>query len=276
MTRLLSLCGVLAALLLTPGNGAAAPTATVTLLQGNGSLISGIKRYNLAVGYRLKPADIIELDQHSMLQIETDDGTTVAFDGGSRAMMFPERGDMLELFLLRGVVKIAVPKGALSVKLDTPQFDMQVAGATVVAMVSAGEGQLFAEVGPVKLTGNGTEKTLNTSDYCLLKPGLGDAVVSALPQSFVQALPAAFKDALPNLLPELKDSSDQLGGERDFSYSEVQEWLDTVPPVRKLLVDNWEAKSHDPPFRKALIRDLSKHPEWRPVLFPPRHRHGRR
>lgn len=260
---------------LVPVRGMASTEVTLTLLNGSGSLISGTKRYTLAAGYKPKAGDIIELNKQSMAQIEFSEGSAVALSGESRAMFFPKEKDKIELFLLRGTIKAAVSKGAEPLKINTPLFGMELADATAVGIVTASEAQVFAEVGEVKLSQESAVKTIKGREYCAFKSDLGNAAVSRLPQSFVAALPAEFKDALPNRLPEFKGRNLAPAEPREFSYNEVEEWLDSVPPVRSMLVINWKSKVNERAFRKALIQGLKKHPEWREVLFPPKHRKGK-
>jgi hypothetical protein len=257
---------------LAPVRGIASTEVTVTLLNGSGSLISGIKRYPLAAGYKPAAGDILELNKNSMAQIEFSGGSVVALNGESRAMFFPQENGNIELFLLRGMIKAASAKGEEPLKIDAPLFGMELAGATAVGIVSPSEAQVFAEVGEVKLSQEGsTVKTIRGGQYCAFKSNLGNTEVSRLPQSFVEALPAEFKDALPDLLPGFKDRHVPLAEPREFSYSEVEEWLNSVPSVRSLLVVFWKSKVKDRRFRRSLILGLKKHPEWREVLFPPKH-----
>jgi hypothetical protein len=257
---------------LAPVRGLASTEVTVTLLNGSGSLISGTKRYTLAAGYKLTAGDIIELNKHSMTQIEFSDGSAVALSGESRAMFFPKEKAKIELFLLRGMIKAAVAKGVEPLKIDTPLFGMELAGATAVGIITASEAQVFAEAGEVKLSQENAVKTIKGREYCAFKSDLINAEVSRLPQSFVEALPVEFKDGLPDLLREFKGRNVPLAEPREFSYNEVEEWLDSVPSVRSLLVAYWKSKVHDRRFRSSLILGLKKHPEWREVLFPPRYR----
>jgi hypothetical protein len=261
---------VLALLSLAPVSGFASTEATVTLLNGSGSMISGTKRYTLAAGYKLTAGDIIELNKHSMTQIEFSEGSTVALSGESRAMLFPKENGKLELFLLQGMIKAGVAKGVEPLKINTPLFSMELSGATAVGIVTASEAQVFSEVGDIKLTQESTVKTIKGREYCAFKSELGNAEVSGPPSSFVKALPLEFRDALPSLLAEFKDRNVALAEPREFNYNEVEPWLDSVPSVRGLLVVYWKSKVNDLRFQKSLILGLKKHPEWKKVLFPPR------
>jgi hypothetical protein len=45
-------------------------------------------------------------------------------------------------------------------------------------------------------------------------------------------------------------------------------WLNAEPTVRRQFVVLWRRKADNEAFRAALDHDLSKHPEWDPVLHP--------
>jgi hypothetical protein len=263
---------VLALLCLAPVRGIASAEATITLLNGSASLISGTKRYTLAVGYKLTAGDIIELHKQSMAQIEFSKGSAVGLGGESCAMVLPEEKGGSELFLLRGMFKAASAKGAEPLKIEAPLFGLELASAAAVGIVTAGEAQVFAEVGEVKLSQESATKTMKGGQYCAFKSNLGNVEVSRLPQSFVEAMPVEFKDALPDLLPGFKGRNVTLAEPREFSYNEVEEWVDSVPSVRSLLVVNWKTKANDRRFRSSLILGIKKHPEWKEVLFPPKNR----
>jgi hypothetical protein len=272
MRNLILIHVVLAIFSLTPVAAIASTETTVTLLNGSGSLISATKRYALAAGCKLTAGDIIELNKHSIMQIEFSEGVAVALSDESHAMLLPKEKGRLGLFLLRGMIKAAVAKGMEPLKIDTPLFSMELTGATAVGIVTASGAQVFAEIGEVTLTQESAAKTIRGGEFCAFKSDLGNAKVSRMPPSFSEALPVEFKDTLPKLLPEFKNRNIPLAESREFSYNEVEQWLNSVPSVRGLLVVYWKSKVKDRRFRKPLTLELKKHPEWREVLFPPRKR----
>lgn len=272
MRNIIFITVIVTLLSLTPVNDIAAADATVTLLNGSGSLISGTKRYTLAPGYGLSPGNIIELNKNSMTQVEFPEGSAVALSDESRAMLYPLKHDKTEMFLMRGMVKASVRKGVTPVRIETPLFSIELAGATAVGIIKAGEAQLFSEVGEVVLVQGNTTKIIRAGEYCVFRSDLNNATTSAPPKSFVEALPVEFKNALPVLRSNFKDRNVPLAEPRDFIYKEVEEWIDGAPAVRELLVVNWKSKASDSRFRKSLISGLKKHPEWKEVLFPPKHR----
>lgn len=277
MRLIVLLCITLFVLVSVPVHSAASAIATVTQLDGNGSAISGTRRYTLVEGNRLNAGDIVELDEHSSAQIEFAEGTVVALGGESRAMLFPGQQGKVELFMLRGVAKIQVGKGSIPVRLDSSRFYMDVADSTAVLLLSPNEAHVFVEVGEVTLVDEGAQTTVEGGQYWSFKAGLSKVVESSPPQSFVAAIPVAFRDALPNLLPNFRKHIVPLADPHEFSYKEVEDWLNSAPQVRSSLVVNWKSKARDPNFRKTMILNISTHPEWKELVMPkPRHRHVRR
>jgi hypothetical protein len=44
--------------------------------------------------------------------------------------------------------------------------------------------------------------------------------------------------------------------------------LKAESPFRRQFIERWRGKARDSEFRRALVANLSSHPEWDPVLFP--------
>ncbi|HEY4038819.1 MAG TPA: hypothetical protein VGM15_08355, partial [Burkholderiaceae bacterium] len=54
----------------------------------------------------------------------------------------------------------------------------------------------------------------------------------------------------------------------DFSYAEVEPWINAELAVRRQFLRTWRPMANDPAFRNELVAKMSLHPEWDPVLFP--------
>ena len=254
-----------------PSYGVEASQAMVTLLDGNGSLIRGTSRYALIKGIGLQLGDIIELNDRALAQIEFGDGTAVALGEKSRVMYtsaISGNRSSAKLYMIQGVVKAASPKGATPIQIDSPLLNIILADTTAVMMVSPTEAQIFLEIGSAKLATGDAVLKIKRGEYCSRKAGQKPAILQRPPQTFISSLPIPFRDALPALLPKIGNRKAHLVKPSGFSYDEVEVWLDSTPTVRRLLVAKWNSKAHDPAFRKALIHNLKKHPEWDRVLFP--------
>jgi len=48
----------------------------------------------------------------------------------------------------------------------------------------------------------------------------------------------------------------------------VQDWVNSVPAVRRAMVGHWQSKLADPAFRSAIAAGLKEHPEWDRLINP--------
>ena len=271
MRLLCAICFLLTLFIVTPAHVMAASQGTVTMLDGKGSLIRGTSRYTLVKGIELQQGDILELNDNSLTQVEFGDGTAVSFGEQSRVMFFSAlsgKRTQVEIYILRGIVKASSAKGAKQLQIDTPLMNIAFTDATGVISVSPTEAEMFFETGGAKITAGRSGVKIKEGEYCSIKAGKKPAVMNRPPQSFIANLPIPFRDSLPSLLTKTGNRKVQLGKPLDFSYKEVEPWLDSKPTVRRYLANQWNPKAHDPSFRKELIHNMHKHPEWGRVLSP--------
>jgi hypothetical protein len=85
-------------------------------------------------------------------------------------------------------------------------------------------------------------------------------------------MPRNFMDTLPSRLAKFKERAVPARRMADFTYSEVEPWINSVPAVRRALVSRWHAKAADPAFHTALAANLKEHPEWDRVLNPEKYK----
>jgi len=259
-----------------PGLAASAPSALVTILAGDASLLRDDARFKLAEGVALKAEDIVELGpQAQLLRIEYADGTSLLLGPGSRVMLAPklpgDRGKA-RAYLLAGWAKLSSPQDTEAM-LASPLVDLSSRGARgVLSLATAGKAQFFAEGGEWRLrAGAGTlTLTLKGGDFVTIA-GTSKPEQAGRPSAdFLQALPRPFMDTLParaQLFAGKEVTPKSVG---TLSYADVRDWL-TVPdvPLRRAELARWKLLAHQPEFRATLIDNLKSHPEWDPVLFPP-------
>jgi hypothetical protein len=256
----------------------AAPFGTLTLLEGGGDLLRGTSRYTLAEGVRLEPGDIVEFPEKSLAQIEFTDGSLLALGPHSRLLSFPVSATKpaIEFFLLQGVVKVMVPKSeaATGLRFTTPQMSLSVADATAVLRATADESAVFMERGETHVKDEGAQAAaigltlIRSGEYFARKTDQKGTVSPRPPQSFIAALPRTFLDALPSRLAKFKDVDVAPQKGPDFTYADVEAWLKSTPPVRKVLVPRWRPKARDRAFRSAVAANMKDHPEWDRILYP--------
>ncbi len=269
--------------LLFPFAAAAAESiGTVTLLEGSASLLRGASRYALAEGVRLEQGDILELGDKALCQVEFSDGTIIDLAPQSRLLVLAyPRASGGELFLLRGWMKVSSSRQPSRIlgRYSSPLLELSTADATAVVQVSAAEASVFLESGEARVAqvsgpGKvGDAARVKGSQFFSCK-GDQRGTVSARPsQAFLAAIPRSFMDTLPSRLAKFKERSVAPKRSGDFTYIEVQDWVNSVPAVRRAMVSHWQSKLGDPAFRSAIVAGLKDHPEWDRLINPEKYEH---
>jgi hypothetical protein len=88
-------------------------------------------------------------------------------------------------------------------------------------------------------------------------------------QAFIQAVPRAFMDTLPSRVALFKDKDVRLTPAGKLAYADTEAWLNAEPRVRTLFLRRWRPLLQDDAFKHALAAQLSQHPEWHHILYPP-------
>lgn len=248
---------------------AAPPATLLTVADGGVSLIRGTSRYVAGAGVRLQGADILEVSQTGLAQVEFEPGSAVSLGPAGRAMLMPAQpaGARPALFVLSGTAKLTA-RSVAPLTLSTAWFTASIEDATVIVRSSAAGADLFVETGSVTAERGGTRVAVEQGEFVTWRAGAAQAVSPRPPSQFVAAMPRPFLDPLPSLRDRFPREAVPTAPSA-FSYAEVEAWLDSVPAVRRVLVTQWRAKAKEPAFRKALEANLKRHPEWEGVLSPP-------
>ena len=283
--RLIAVKHLILACLLLPSAAPAAETiGTVTMQEGGATLLRGVSRYVVAEGLRLVPGDILELADKAFSQLEFADGTIVALGPQSRflALSYPPAGARAggggELFLLRGWMKLASApqKGRVIERYGSPLLELNPDG-TAVMQVLAAEAAVFMESGEGRVSqwsGHGRAGDpvrLKTSQFFSCKQDQRGSLAPRPSQGFLGALPRSFMDTLPARAAKFKERNVAPKRSGDFTYAEVQDWINSVPAVRRAMVSHWQSKLADPAFRSAIVAGLKEHPEWDRLINPDKH-----
>src|SRR5688572_14598072 len=85
------------------------PPGTITILEGDASVLRGPSRLQVVEGLRLAPGDILETAPSAFAQVEMVDRSVAQFGGGTR-VMFTEAGAKAKpersLYLMNGWAKL--------------------------------------------------------------------------------------------------------------------------------------------------------------------------
>ena len=251
-------------------------SGTVTILEGDASIIRGAGRLHAAEGVRLQPGDIVHAGPGSLLQVELPDRVVAQLGPQARAL-FGGAGGRAEpvLYLLDGWLKLTRPRregGALAaLELRGLLADLPPADSVVVLHAGQASLELFVERGEQRVVerGTGAVHVLKANDFYRRKSGSASALNPAGGlKALVQAMPQGFRDTLPLRAQRFAEKPVAPRAAPDFGYDDVADWLHAEPGMRKSFVQRWRVKSRNPAFRAALIANLPAHPEWDPVLFP--------
>jgi len=268
-------------LLAVPGFAfGAGELATVTILDGDATLMRASTRLVLAEGVRLQADDIAETaDKARMLRIEFNDGLILDLGPGSRALVAPkfsgDKARSARFYLMQGWAKVTVPKTTPPppANFASPAFDVTALTRQIVVSLQPGEALLFAEAGEATLVERKAGKPLPPlvlkSDQFLARMNDDKPAVTPRPtQAFIQRLPRPFLDTLPSRAAVFKAREVEPKKLADITLPDAQPWVDAEAALRPAFLARWKPLAANPEFRKGLLSNERAHPEWDRVLHP--------
>jgi hypothetical protein len=275
----LSILGLALTAFLLPAAGAAGPdgVSEVTILEGSATIIRGLSKLGAVEGARLQPNDLIETGKDTFLRIEFDDGTKLDLGSATRLQLNPPSemsGDRPGLYLLSGWLKVSLEdtKRSRPPAFSALLFDGTDLAGVVLARVDPRGGAVFIEQGRARLVNRHGKPfavpPLKTNDFASINKDGRAAIEPHLPNDFLEQMPRAFRDSIPPRYSRYREHEVAAKSLGDFSYGEVEPWINAELSVRRQFVHAWRSKADDPAFRPELVAKLSLHPEWGPVLFP--------
>ena len=278
MPRLSTLVVVFAtALVLPPIAAAASGPAVVTILEGSATVFRGTSKLGAAACVRVQPDDLVETGKDTFARLEFDDGTRLDLGSGTRLQVnHPGEAvaDRSALYVLAGWIKLSLDdsKHPRAPAFATPLFDGTELAGVVLARVEARGGSVFVEQGRARIANRHVRvpapPALKSGDFASIAKD-GKVVIDTRPSSeFVDQMPRAFRDTIPSRLALCREHEVAPKTLGDFSYGEVESWLNAEPSVRRQFVHTWRTKADETAFRTLLTAQIGLHPEWGPVLFP--------
>jgi hypothetical protein len=265
-----------AALAATGGAMAAEVVGTVTILEGEALITRAAGRWRAAEGVRLQPGDIVESGETTYLQVELVDQTVLGIGPKSRIMIGGSVRLRAErtLYALGGWFKLTNARkdgNQRSFEFRSPLLEIGLLPGVVVIQLKPTEATLFAERGDLKLVERPAGAALGVRQGQTYRRTSGTTrggLSGSPPAAFVAEMPRSFRDSLPLRADKFRDREVPPKAAPDFVYADVEAWLNAESPFRRQFIERWRGKARDPEFRRALIANLSSHPEWDPVLFP--------
>ena len=278
------MCHLILVWLVLPQALAADTTATITILEGEATLVRGTTRYLLAEGVRLQEGDIVHTADKALVRIEFGDGSMLDLGPGVRLLTSGSAARAAQAesgwrhTLLAGLMKLTCGKEAkTSHQVSTPQITLTTANAVAVVQSSGADASLFVESGEARITevapkGGAASVRAKGGDFYARKGGQKGVVAPRPPQAFISALPRGFLDTIPSRSARFKDR--QVAPKRvdEVAYGDVEIWLKAERDLRRSMMRRWQPRARDPEFRTALVANLRHHPEWDPILFPEKYK----
>ncbi len=254
----------------------------ITIHSVPATVIRDALKFDGVQGLALQADDIVETYPFANLtRLEMTDGTIIDLGPSSRILLRPQWAggqaqDGPQVYLLSGWIKVSQPQGmpARRLVLASPHLDLTKVTRNAVARVQGVQVEVFAESGQVSgvfrhESGAGSAVNLEPGAY-LARQADGTERVQARPvQAFTQAVPTPFRDTLPSRAVLFEGKQVQAAKGKRIDYVDVESWLNAEPRVRTRFVTRWRALAQDSAFRQGLLSQLARHPEWRPVLYPP-------
>jgi len=267
---------LLAALWAASGYAATDVVGTLTILEGDATIIRGAGRLRAAEGVRLLAGDIVETGDGTFVQAELADQTQLGIGPKARIMVGGPVRLKAErtLYALGGWFKLTNARKDGNVRafeFRSPLLEIGVLPGVVVIQLKGQEATLFAERGDLKLVERPAGTPLGVrqgQNYRRAAGSARGAVANGTPPTFLAELPRPFRDTLPLRADKYRDREIAAKLAPDFVYADVEPWLKSESPFRRQFVERWRVKARDKDFRQALIANLSSHPEWDPILFP--------
>lgn len=254
--------------------------ATITILDGQATLIHAATRLQAREGAAVEAEDIVETTPASALtRLEFNGGGTLDLGPASRVMIRPQlasAGHGALVYVLEGWAKLSLDKANEqgTVLLASAPLDVTGVARDLAVHVTGMQAELFAESAQVQTQVMGKAGKLEAFkvDKGAFLARRADGSVSVTPRpapAFIQAVPRAFMDTLPSRLALFKGKDIKLDLAGKLAYDDTQAWLNAEPRMRTHFLTRWKPLVQDEAFRRALVAQMALHPEWHKVLFPP-------
>ena len=228
--------------------GAAAPVPTITIVEGQSTIISGTRGFVPAKGVPLRQCDIVRVGPQALVQAEFDDGGQIVVGHDSR-MLFELPGSdepaVSPMFLMSGWAKVAVPRRERMppYRIVTPLFDLSMDAGAVVLHAEADGVAFFVETGDAvaQVPGGGARAgtTVTAGHTYVHKAGQpAGTVAKGIDKGFLSAMPRSMRDSLPSLLARLKARDVSPQPAPGYDPKEAEQWFRTVAQLRPCIADN--------------------------------------
>lgn len=271
LRHFITTCALLLAL---PVGRAAEPPALVTLLEGQATVIAGVRAFAAAVGAKLGVGTLVETDAKlALMRLEWPDGSLLDLGPGTKVMLRPAAAPgrkPAQFYLLQGWAKQTQPAagaGQLLMAAEVAPFK-----GVLVSQVDDGQTLLFSEQGAIQVTPRrgGVPMALDAGKAASFAGNVQPQLLARPPSPWLQKVPRAFRETIPSRAALVKGPEPTLVPRGPLGYAALQPWLSAEPVVRAGFPQRFAELLADREFRDAVDHALAQHPEWEPVLRPPK------
>ena len=228
----------------------AAPASAISFAESPVRLVRDTGLYVAARGARLQNGDLFESGA-GPIQLEGMGGPTVALGPASRAYL-QRSGDMVELTLLSGWLKVQTGAAASSMSINSGKLRIKPESSSLIIQSVAGKTALFVESGAPSVTEMQGTKALRTTKLAKEQYAVFSSKeplkVLPRPKDFASTMPPAFFDPLVPL--SFKGTAPEPKLERAAVFAtDVAPMLADDPAVFQVL----NRRFNPPPKRSAPI-----------------------
>ena len=278
MRRLIILIIALAAYSCFAGLAWGATLAIVTIVDGKARILRGAQFLTLKEGVQVLPADMLETDDRTFLQMEYSDGSVVGLGPVSSAFVkaFPNgAGNSGDIFLISGWLKASGPATAGLIRVNSTGINLQPKSGAFVLHRIGPVTQFFVESGelvPIAAGKSGVRGApRKAGEFADVKSDQSLAVSGRPSAAFLAELPRAFVDTLPPLFAKYAARKIEPVPERPVHFAEVDMLLKMFPLERRQLLSRFSERLKDKEFRASVDAKMSSYPEWDRILHPERY-----
>ncbi len=223
-------------------------------------------------GVALAAGDMIETGPDAFLVVELQGGSLIGI-GPSTEVYFLPRATMATLVVPKGWVKADSRAEAISVL--GPLAGIRSQQAVVILHADEHSDAVFDEQGPGTLLLHDRATTHlgkpTHPNQFFVREQRADAVLLPHPSpAFLATLPIPFRDNLPQRDAAQLPKPIEPKPMRKVTYLDIQSWLALPPDWRTGFITRFRGRLRDPAFFAAMEAHLSLHPEWDPILHPPK------
>ena len=280
--RMLCFVGVFFLLLST--GLSAAEIGAITLAESSLRLLRGPSVLTASEGVRIQPGDLLETGNGGISVVEFADGLLIGLGPGTR-LYLPEgntRSKNAEpgqaIILLAGWMKLEPGKQvpADGYRILTAALGVATRDAKLLVQATEQHASVFVESGSGRLlepdeAGRAAKgAALGAGQFASRVATQRPSVQPRPDQGFLANMPRAFRDTLPARPERLKAGPKAPKADHDAGYDEAKDLLQLPQTWRGEMVRRFSVRLRDAGFRKAVAANMARHPEWHPILYPPR------